>query len=58
MTRLLDEELVPSRHSTSEVEDLDVQFGSMCVHFHVYHEYVEWHVPDITITDLDTKKAD
>ena len=53
MTRLLGKELVPSRHSTVEIEDSDGQFRSMYVHFHAYHYYVELHVPDITTIDLD-----
>ena len=57
MTRLLGKELVPSRHSTVEIEDSDGQFRSMCVHFHAYHYYVELHVPDITTIDLDAQES-
>ena len=51
MTGLLGKELVPSRHSTVEIQDNDGQFWSMCLHFHAYHYYVELHVPDVTIME-------
>ena len=58
ITRLLRKELVPSRHSTIEIEDNDGPFQSMCVHFHTYHSDVELHVPDVTITDLDAQESE
>ena len=46
------------RNVIQEIEDIDGQFRSMCVHFHAYHYYVELHLPDIAITDLDTQESE
>ena len=45
MARLVCKELVRSRHSTIEIEDIDGRSRSMCVHFYACHYYVELHVP-------------
>ena len=58
MTRLLGTGLVPNSHSTVEIEDIDGKVRSMCVHFHAYHCYVEVHVANVPITDLDAQESE
>ena len=41
-----------------EIEDIDGQFRSMCVDFHANNYFVELHVPDIPITDLDAQESE
>ena len=45
------------RNFIQEIEHIDGQFRSMW-HFHAYHCYVELHVPDIAITDLDAQESE
>ena len=45
------------RNFIQEIEDFDGQFRSMW-QFHVYHYYVELHVPDIAIAHLDAQESE
>ena len=56
MTTLLGRELVTTRHCTVEIDHIDGQFRSMCLHFYKCHCYVELHVLDMTITALDNQE--